>query len=390
MKKTLVALAVAATTAAMAVPATAATVYEQDGAKVELSGSFRAFLGRVGDDSRGDLKNDGSRVYVKASQDLGNGLSAFAGYQIRFEEEAYKTAQKGSDSGFGDPTTRELYAGIKHADIGALSFGRQNTNSDDFLDDAAYYTSASLSPLTTRSDKSVKFKSAEWNGFSFGLDYLFGDSDKTNTATNTLVGNYKNGYAAVLFYNNEFGEHKFNAKALYSQDRFEGLNKSETALKVSQWGLHAGYNYGPFDLALSYVRYDNDYADGAVAIYGVNTLAGGTTTVNGNVVTVTGQTVTTTAVAERLVDSKGNYILLDAGYRIIPESRLYVQWERLDAKADDADYTAAIQNQYTAGIDYKLHKNVVTYVEYAHTRTKFADAETEKDNTFGVGLRVFF
>ncbi|QIM68661.1 porin [Basfia succiniciproducens] len=365
MKKTLVALAVAATTAAMAVPATAATVYEQDGAKVELSGSFRAFLGRVGDDNRGDLKNDGSRVYVKASQDLGNGLSAFAGYQIRFEEEAYKTAQKGSDSDFGDPTTRELYAGIKHVDIGALSFGRQNTNSDDFLDDAAYYTSASLSPLTTRSDKSVKFKSAEWNGFSFGLDYLFGDSDKLDV---TNDGNYKNGYAAVLFYHNAIGEHAYNLKALYSQDRYEGFG-SETGVKKTQWGLHAGYNYGPFDAALSYVNYRTKFETGYFGTVGQVSLA---------------------REAGIVDDAKGNYILLDAGYRVIPESRLYVQWERLDAKADDADYTAAIRNQYTAGIDYRLHKNVVPYIEYAHTRTKFANAETEKDNTFGVGLRVFF
>ncbi|TCP95946.1 putative porin [Cricetibacter osteomyelitidis] len=357
MKKTLVALAVAAMAATSSANALI-TVYEQEGTKVELGGSVRMFLGRVGDDQRGDLKNDGSRLIFRASHDLGNGFSAFGGYQLRFEAESAKTAQQGSKSGWGDPTTRELYLGFKHQDVGALSFGRQLTNADDFLQDSAYYNSAALSPLTTRSDKSVKFRSAEWNGFSFGLDYLFGDADKSYNKVTS--GDYKNGFGAVAFYNLDIDDmQSFNAALLYTEDRREG-HGSDTGSKKSDWGAHLGYVYGPFDIAVSYVRSAEEFGN-SLAAYSV------------------------------VRDKKHNYILLDAGYRVVPESRLYVQWERLDTKYDSLAYTTEIINQYTAGIDYKLHKNVVPYIEYAHQRTKDAlIGETEKDNVFGVGLRVHF
>ncbi|WP_133545254.1 porin [Mesocricetibacter intestinalis] len=352
MKKTLVALAVAAMAATSA---NAAVVYEQDGAKVELSGSFRAYLGKMGNDQRGDLVNDGSRVYIKASQDLGNGLSAFAGYQLRFEDKDNTKTNKEAtaNSKFGSPTTRELYAGIAHQDIGKLSFGRHTTNADDIVQDAAYYGSGDLNPLTTRSDKSVKFRSAEWNGFSFGLDYLFGDSDREVNDK----ANYKNGYAVTAFYNYDIDQdQKLNFGAVFSQDRYDAIGTSESAFKKTVWVGHVGYNYGPFDLGLSYGQYKDKYEERF-----------------SNEPTV-----------------KGRYSLVDVGYRVIEPSRLYGQWERLDAKKDGTD-GRDVTNRYIAGIDYKLHKNVVTYVQYTHQRDKFADgAETEKDNVYGVGLRVFF
>ena len=48
MKKTVIALAIAALAAAGT--SSAATVYNQDGTKVELGGSARIFLGKVGHD----------------------------------------------------------------------------------------------------------------------------------------------------------------------------------------------------------------------------------------------------------------------------------------------------------------------------------------------------
>ncbi|MDU8925180.1 porin [Pasteurellaceae bacterium LIM206] len=364
MKKTLVALAVAAMAASSA--ASAITVYEQDGTKIELSGSLRMYLGRMSDDQRGDLVNDGSRLKIRATHDLGNGLSAFAGYQLRFEKDSAKNKQAGSKSTWGDPTTRELFVGFAAKDVGALSFGRHTINADDFLNDSAYYMSASASPLTTRSDKSVKFRSAEWNGFSFGLDYLFGNPDKNNAA----YGDYKNGYSGVLFYNYDIDqEQSLSAALLYTQERYEGLGTA-TGMKNTQWGAHLGYVYGPADIAVSYVNYRNtDVGSGYIG---------------------RGELVEDLALTGK---TKGNYILLDAGYRVIPESRAYFQWQRLDAKQSSEDYTAAIRNYYTVGIDYRFNKNVVPYVEYTHIRTKYAadyQSNDDKDNVFGVGLRVHF
>lgn len=355
MKKTLVALAVAA--AAVAGSANAAVVYEQDGAKVELSGSFRMFLGKVGD-KRGDLLNDGSRIIVKASQDLGNGLSAFAGYEIRFEEKAYKSVDKTSDSNFGDPTTRHLYAGIKHADVGALSFGRQATNGDDVLQDSTYFRSGEYGILTTRSDKSIKFKSTEWNGFSFGADYLFGHS---NTDVDPTVGSaieYKNGFGLAAFYHYDFAEnHGLEFAAGYTQDNYDNRNiANDTLSKHKAWLLHGSYTYGPFYLALNYGQTKDAFK---------NLL------VSNN-------------------DEKGRYAMVDARYQFSEPAAVFAQWERLDTRIDGQDITDEIKNRYQVGVDYKLHKNVITYAIYEQERVKDAKGDTEKDNIYGVGLRVFF
>ncbi|WP_386696409.1 porin [Lonepinella sp. MS14436] len=355
MKKTLVALAVAATAATAVSTANAATVYEQDGTKVELSGSFRMFLGRLGDDQRGDLVNDGSRVILKASQDLGNGLSGFAGYELRFDEnngtnDDEKKANKAKNT-FSDPTTKYLYGGLKHQDVGALSFGRQLLNADDVLGDNANYNSAALSPFETSDKKVVKFRSAEWGGFSFGLDYIFGDSSK-DRVTRTTTEELKNGYSAAAFYNLAIADHQaLDLAATYIQRNYDDKTTTSTTRKNRQWLLHAGYTYGPLNVGLNYGQNHNKYDDNR----------GGT---------------------------KARYSLVQASYQVTDPSRVYVQWERLEKRYND------IEHQYLVGVDYKLHKNVLTYVEYAHQRTKKYERNAEptykKDNVYGVGLRVFF
>ncbi|ABR74503.1 porin [Actinobacillus succinogenes] len=363
MKKTLVALAVAA--AAVASTANAAVVYEQDGAKVELSGSFRTFLGKTGE-GRSDLVNDGSRIIVKASQDLGNGLSAFAGYQIRFTEDGNATnVNKGSDSDFDNPSTRELYAGLAHQDVGRLAFGRQQTTADDVLQDATYYRSGAYNILTTRSDKSVKFKSAEWNGFSFGADYLFGHS---NTDVDRYVGEYveyKNGYGVTAFYHYDFAEnHGLEFAAGYTQDNYDDIAYSNDSVgKNKAWLLHGSYTYGPFYLALNYGQYKNEVSDAYTEV-------------------VTGRRTD--------AGTKGRYAMVDARYQFSEPSAVFAQWERLDVRSEATGNTEEIANRYQVGVDYKLHKNVITYAMYERVNTKYDNAETDKDNIYGVGLRVFF
>jgi len=355
MKKTLVALAVAATAATAVSTANAATIYEQDGTKIELSGSLRLYLGRFADDQRGDLRDDDSRVIFKASHDLGNGLSGFAGYELRFDGGDEKTKNT-----FGNPDTRHLYAGFKHQDIGALSFGRQLLNIDDVLDDGAYANSAALYPVSTRDYKVVKFRSVEWNGLSFGLDYIFGDSNKNRSTTGNIFdqdGNHltdlKNGYSASLFYNYDISDNQsLKLAATYLQRDYDDVRTTSTTAKERFWLAHAAYSYGPFYIAANYGQENNksDY---------------------------TGKV-------------KTRYSLVDLSYQVIDPSRVYAQWERYETKTDK------LQNQYLVGVDYKLHKNVITYVEYAHKRTKdwddngLVEPTTKKDNVYGVGLRVFF
>ena len=132
MKKTVIALAIAAMAATSA---NAATVYEQDGTKVEVGGSLRVLLGKFGHNQRGDLKNDGSRLKVSASHKLSDDFKAFAAYESRFNEKQAKNNQK-ADTGFGNIGTKKLYLGLDFANVGAVSFGRQLTNADDVIGDS--------------------------------------------------------------------------------------------------------------------------------------------------------------------------------------------------------------------------------------------------------------
>lgn len=392
MKKTLIALAVAATAATSA---NAFVVYEQDGSKVELSGSFRMFLGRNPDanNGRGDLTNDGSRLIVKATHDLGNGLSALAGYQIRFEDsdgngDAFKQAGSPSPippSNFGSPTTRELFGGFKLADVGSLTFGRQSTSADEVLQDMTYWRTGWYNQITKYADKGVKFRSAEWNGFSFGADYVFGHSNKDIDTYVSTGYKYKSGYALTAFYNTKVGEHKFEFAAGYTHDNYDGKfdsavegytqeSASNTAKRRDIWLVHGDYTYGPFYLALNYgqirEKYDNlDWA---------------------NPPKVWGQTDNG--------PRKGHYALVDFRYQFTDIVGLFGQWEYLNYKYDNVDLFNAydksqknkMQNRYQMGVDYRLGRSAVVYVMYEHERNKKLNDETDKEHIFGTGLRVYF
>ena len=171
MKKTLVALAVAAVAATSA---NAAVVYNQDGTKVEVAGSFRVLLSK-NTGERADLKNAGSRVIIKGTQDLGDGYSALANLEIRFDANDKKS--------FGDIEAKRVYAGFAKEGVGTLTFGKQPTNLDDVAVSDYTYDLGGIKQTKTDGDKVAKFRSADFAGFSFGLDYLFGEKIKMNLTT---------------------------------------------------------------------------------------------------------------------------------------------------------------------------------------------------------------
>ena len=350
MKKTVIALAIAAFAATGA--ANAATVYNQDGTKVELGGSARIFLGKLGKDQRGDLVNDGSRIKINATHTLDNGLSAFVGYETRFKDKQ-KENQEGSGTTFGNIVTNKLFVGFGFENVGKLSFGRQATTADDVLGDGLYYRSGKLNPLTTSADKSIKFRSADFEGFSFGADYLFGNPEKYTTNDS-----YKNGVGVTAFYNYDFEKnHNIEFAAGYTFDRYD-LNSSLASRKEHNWLLSSHYRLDAFKFAVAYGQH----------------------------------TKKETGVAH---DTKGKYIFLESKYDLadvagIP-STLGLQWERYSEKDyNGQDQGKSIKNQYIAMADYKLSKNVVPYVQYTRATEKDNVGQRTSENIYGAGLRVHF
>lgn len=351
MKKTVIALAIAAFAATGA--ANAATVYNQDGTKVELGGSARIFLGKLGKDQRGDLVNDGSRIKINATHTLDNGLSAFVGYETRFNG-SQKEKQSGSNTGFGNITTNKLFVGFGFENVGKLSFGRQATTADDVLGDGLYYRSGANNILTTGADKSIKFRSADFEGFSFGADYLFGNPNKV-----TAAKSYKNGAGVAAFYNYDFEKnHNIEFAAGYTFDQFDSVNSSATSQKNHNWLLSSHYRLDAFRFAVAYGQRTEK---------------------------VTGATSNT----------RGKYIFLESKYDLadvagIP-STVGLQWERYNEKDyNGQDKGKSIANQYIAMADYKLSKNVVPYVQYTRATEKDNVGQRTSENVYGAGLRVHF
>lgn len=351
MKKTLVALAVAAVAASSA---NAAVVYDNNGSKVEVGGSLRVLLSKNSGE-RADLKNTGSRLIFKASQDLGNGFSALGNIEIRFD--------KNGDDSFGEIETKRLYAGFKQEDIGTLTFGRQLTNMDDLGLSDFTYDLGGINQTRTSANKSVKFRTVEWNGLSFGADYFF-DQDATKGADNTR------GWGAALFYNVDIAaDANLAFSGGFSQSNVAAGSKTVDSNTVT----YAAHKENAFivssKLTVGKVEFAVDYSQNKST---------------GNVNAITYRGFSDTAFFGAF--NKVREIAAGARYQYADNASVYAHY--IWGKAFDANNDHANCRFWIVGTDYKLAKNVVTYVEGGSRKVK--GDEKVINNYAGVGLRVFF
>lgn len=359
MKKTLVALAVAAVAATSA---NAAVVYNQDGTKVDVGGSFRVLLSK-NTDERADLKNVGSRVIIKGTQDLGDGYSALANLEIRFD--------KNDTNSFGDIEAKRVYAGFAKEGVGTLTFGKQLTNLDDVAVSDYTYDLGGVKQTATSGDKVVKFRSADFAGFSFGLDYLFGENDKDKY-------NNKSGFGVSAFYTTpDFAtDTRLNFEAGFSQlkvaERDRNVDKGHYKIdkdhKVNAFLVGVELVSGPFSLGVDYSQ--------KKATDDVNSVAYKFTK-DGD-----GVDVPFNKIRELEVGAKYNYL---------DNASIYGEYINGKAtSADGKDWTK--RNTFILGTDYWFTKSVVTYLEAGTTQYKFEEEgrDNKRDNRVGVGFRVYF
>lgn len=321
MKKTLVALTVTALASSVA---SAATVYEQNGSKVDVGGSLRILLTKNSGE-RGDLKNKGSRFVVKGSQNLGNGLSALANVELRFE------GNDGEDD-FGNIETKRLYAGFKQDDIGTLTFGRQLTNADDLGLSDYTYDLGGVNQTETSGQKVVKFRSAEWSGFSFGADYLF-DKDETQSKNG---GKRTRGWGVAAFYSAELtNDMTYNFSGGFTQTHDADVRPhKEKAFIVSSELVT-----GPFSIAVDYSQRKSTKSVNSVEY---RAFSG--------------------SINRTLNFNKKREIGLGLKYQYVGNSSIYGQY--IWGKGSTAEISSAADlHAWILGTDYKWHKNVVTYLE---------------------------
>lgn len=266
MKKTLLAVAIPALLASGAASAT--TLYDNNGTKVDIKGSLR--IGLEYNDNRDASGEDGtkfrdmgSRFGFKVTHDLGDGL-----YGLGELEYGNNTQQ--SENSF-KLKNRLGYVGLGLEGVGEFTFGRVLSPFDDVaMSDYTYDYGGILefghgvARNTTdnfigRVSNTAKFMSADFNGFSFGATYTtqsstYGSVDKDgNSLDDTDV---KNAYTVSTFYDTGFGLKinagygHANANANNFYTTVGGVNYGVDELKSDIWGVSAEYTIDALSLAV--------------------------------------------------------------------------------------------------------------------------------------------
>lgn len=281
--------------------------------------------------------DNGSRVSFKASHDLGEGLSALAYAELRFSTKVKKTVKEGPSQVErigNDVHVKRLYAGFAYEGLGTLTFGNQLTIGDDVgVSDYTYFLGG-INNLLSSGEKAINFKSAEFNGFTFGGAYVFSaDADKQAPRDGR-------GFVVAGLYNRKMGDVGFALEAGYSQ-KYVTVAKQEKAFMVGTELSYAGLALGV------------DYAQSKVTN----------------------------------VEGKKRALEVGLNYDINDKAKVYT--DLIWAKGGPKGATTR-DRSIILGAGYKLHKQVETFVEGGWGREKDANGVTTKGNVVGVGLRVHF
>ena len=347
MKKTLAALIVSAVAASAA---NAAVVYDNEGTKVELGGSLRLIMEKA-DKKEYDranhstkkansaLRNAGSRFGVKVKHNLDNDFYALGNLELRFDDTT-------SRDKFGGAYAKRAYVGLGSQSVGEIKFGRQLTIADDLsqANDYEYGFIPKGDYIPTSGTGVVRYDYKGIEGLQLSANYNFGQkNDEKGKALDPAI---KNAFALGALYT--AGD--LDARFAYGHTNLE--TNATYKHRVDGFLASLGYKFGDFTLTG-----DFGYAH------------------------------------EKENDAKTNKFYVSPGfaYQVTPMSQVYGNYlyERVKGESDK-DKT----HGFLLGADYKLHKQVVLFVEGKYVTTKeyvndSYDGKT-KDRAIGVGMRVFF
>ena len=347
MKKTLAALIV---TAFAASAANAAVVYDNEGTKVELNGSLRLIMekadkkeytaaGQSTKKANSALRNAGSRFGITVKHNLDNDFYALGRLEFRFDDTT-------SRDKFGRLYAKRAYVGLGSKATGDITFGRQLTISDDLSQavDYEYGFIPKSEYIPTAGTGVVRYDYKGIEGLQLSANYNFGQTN--DEKGNPLKPGIKNAYAVGALYT--VGD--LDARLAYGHTNFE--TDASYAHRLDGVLASLGYKFGDFTLT-------GDFGYGH----------------------------------EKLDDAKVNKFYVSPGfaYQVVPASKVYGNYlyERAKGESDKVK-----THGFLLGADYKLHKQVVLFVEGKYvTAKKYTNDAYDgkvKDRAIGVGMRVFF
>ena len=347
MKKTLAALIV---TAFAASAANAAVVYDNEGTKVELNGSLRLIMEKADKKvynaanqstkkANSALRNAGSRFGITVKHNLDNDFYALGRLEFRFDD-------TDSRDKFGRLYAKRAYVGLGSKATGDITFGRQVTIADELVqaNDYEYGFIPKEEYIPTAGTGVVRYDYKGIEGLHLSANYNFGQTN--NEKGKPLNPGIKNAYAVGALYT--AGD--LDARLAYGHTNFE--TGASYAHRLDGVLASLGYKFGDFTLT-------GDFAYGH----------------------------------EKLDDAKLNkfYVAPGFAYQVLPASKVYGNYlyERVKGDSDKVK-----THGFLLGADYKLHKQVVVFLEgkYVTTKSYVNDAYDGKvkDRAIGVGMRVFF
>jgi len=347
MKKTLAALIV---TAFAASAANAAVVYDNEGTKVELNGSLRLIMEKADKKvynaanqstkkANSALRNAGSRFGITVKHNLDNDFYALGRLEFRFDD-------TDSRDKFGRLYAKRAYVGLGSKATGDITFGRQLTIADDLSQavDYEYGFIPKSEYIPTAGTGVVRYDYKGIEGLQLSANYNFGQTN--DEKGNPLKPGIKNAYAVGALYT--VGD--LDARLAYGHTNFE--TGASYAHRLDGVLASLGYKFGDFTLT-------GDFGYGH----------------------------------EKLDDAKVNKFYVSPGfaYQVVPASKVYGNYlyERAKGESDKVK-----THGFLLGADYKLHKQVVLFVEGKYvTAKKYTNDAYDgkvKDRAIGVGMRVFF
>ncbi|HHF5340236.1 TPA: porin [Haemophilus influenzae] len=361
MKKTLAALIVGAFAASAA---NAAVVYNNEGTNVELGGRLSVIAEQSNSTRKdqkqqhGELRNAGSRFHIKATHNFGDGFYA-QGY---LETRLVSDYQSSSDN-FGNIITKYAYVTLGNKGFGEVKLGRAKTISDGITSaEDKEYGVLENKEYIPKDGNSVGYTFKGIDGLVLGANYLLAqkrEAYKTGAATpgEVIAQAISNGVQVGAKYdaNNIIAGIAYG-RTNYREDLAELGNKSGKKQQVNGALSTLGYRFSDLGLLVSL---DSGYAK-----------------------------------TKNYKDKHEKRYFVSPGfqYELMEDTNVYGNFKYERNSVDQGK--KAREHAVLFGVDHKLHKQVLTYIEGAYARTRTNDKDktekTEKEKSVGVGLRVYF
>ncbi|HHF3960977.1 TPA: porin [Haemophilus influenzae] len=361
MKKTLAALIVGAFAASAA---NAAVVYNNEGTNVELGGRLSVIAEQSNSTRKdqkqqhGELRNAGSRFHIKATHNFGDGFYA-QGY---LETRLVSDYESRSDN-FGNIITKYAYVTLGNKGFGEVKLGRAKTISDGITSaEDKEYGVLKNKEYIPKDGNSVGYTFKGIDGLVLGANYLLAQervaySSGGDTPGEVSTQKISNGVQVGAKYdaNNIIAGIAYG-RTNYREDLTVPQAKSGKKQQVNGALSTLGYRFSDLGLLVSL---DSGYAK-----------------------------------TKNYKDKHEKRYFVSPGfqYELMEDTNLYGNFKYERNSVDQGK--KAREHAVLFGVDHKLHKQVLTYIEGAYARTRTNDKgkteKTEKEKSVGVGLRVYF